>query len=1077
MSTRSARPLPVRIDLAAPAARLLLALLVFTPAPAAAQASAYRSGDHSTVALNILPPGQGRYMNAPELAQNQADGTAPGNNTDQRALYDLLVQAAPALTSNDLPEFFKDASFGVRNEDVVRRYSPRAGVEVLRDRWGVPHVYGVTRSDTLFGAGYVTGEDRLFMVDVLRHMARGRMTELLGSSPANIQSDRATRFFADYDEAELTAMGDRLETIDPVLGARARQDLTDFTAGLNQLIAEVRIDATRRPGEYDALQIALKDWKLTDSIALTALIGSQFSLGGGGQLANAAFLSALEGQGYPVSEARQIFEDFRRANDPESPTSTEQAFPLNAAMPPADPAAVARPDAAGATAAAMAQQWQLPDHFDTPAGPIPVPLRRGPASNALLVDAAHSTVGRPIAVFGPQVGYYSPQILMEIDLHGPGIAARGAAFPGLSLYVLLGRGDGYAWSATTAYADHLDIRAVKLCNLDSTPATEASISYLNDGVCTPMYRRTDTWLAKPSAGGIPQDPSSLVMSMTTERTRHGIVQSRGTVGGEWVAFVLQRSSYMAEVDSALAFVEVSDPGRIDSVADLQRAFSRFNFAFNWHLLDDKDMGFYTTGAYPVLADGVDPDLPFWGDSRWDPVRYASFEEHPQSINSPKGYIVNWNNKQAPLWRAPDDTFAFGSIQRVQLLDDGVRAVMQDDGKVSVTELVQAMELAATQDIRAVRILRTMLDAMDTPGDAATAAAAALLDAWERAGGHRRDLDLDGEYEHQAAIALLDAWWSRALRRVFEPVLGAAFDAVPLGHDSGANPGGSAYWGGWYGQLDKDLRTILGRSVQGPFSRAYCGAGNAAACSAALQESLAETVSALTDAYGSDPAGWQVEEAAEQIQFSAVGLAAVEPMQWQNRPTFQQVLVFGGSGSIACPLQPQGDCADIAPGISRLTIRSNGAGDRSLLWRVTKGPAIAVTDFGNPSADSDHAFCLYDVDATLLSQATIEAGGNCGGRPCWRPSSRGFRYVDRSGAAGGITRMSLISGEEGTSRLQIAGDGAGVAAPALPLAQERLPLTAQLLNTEGRCWQSRYPDLRRNRDGVLSAVDDAASPAP
>ena len=64
---------------------------------------------------------------------------------------------------------------------------------------------------------------------------------------------------------------------------------------------------------------------------------------------------------------------------------------------------------------------------------------------------------------GPQVGYYTPEILMEEDLHGPGIDARGAAFPGVNLYVELGHGRDYAWSATTATSDNVDTFAEVLC--------------------------------------------------------------------------------------------------------------------------------------------------------------------------------------------------------------------------------------------------------------------------------------------------------------------------------------------------------------------------------------------------------------------------------------------------------------------------------------------------------------------------------------------------------------------------------------------------------------------------------------
>ncbi|HXC50972.1 MAG TPA: penicillin acylase family protein [Candidatus Limnocylindrales bacterium] len=1038
---------------------LVTIAVVLMPIVAGAQSQPYRTNDLSGIALNVLPPGQGRYLNAAEIAQWEANGSQPTQNTDQRSLYDLLIQAAPELVPGDLPEFFKDASFGVKDEDVVRTYSPRAGVVIRRDRFQVPHVYGTTRSDTLFGAGYVTAEDRLFMVDTLRHLARGRMTEFLGPSAANIQTDRATRLFADYDDAELEAMGTRLETLDPVLGPRARQDLDDFTAGINQFIGEARVDATKRPGEYDALQIPLMDWKPTDSIALSALIGSQFSLGGGGQIRNSLFLSALEAE-HPAAEARAIFDDFRRANDPEAPTSTDQPFPFNADPAPVDPAAVARPDATSSLAAAMAAA-SYPDHIDTPLGPLPFPLHRGPASNALLVDAAHSKSGKPIAVFGPQVGYYSPQILMEIDMHGPGIDARGAAFPGLSLYVLLGRGRDYAWSATTAYADHLDIRVVRLCNADGSPATASSTSYLNDGVCTAMYRRTDTWLAKPSAGGIPDDPGSLVMTMTTERTRHGIVQARGTVAGEAVAYVLQRSTYMAEVDSTFSFMLAADPDQIHGVADLQHAFSRFNFSFNWHFVDPKSMGFYTTGLYPVLAPGVDPDLPYWGDSRWDPVRTLGYDEHPQALDPAKGYVVNWNNKQAPLWRAADDVFAFGSIQRVQLLDDGVRAALAGDGKVSVVELVQAMETAATRDIRGAKILRTMLDALGTPSDSRLAAAASLLDVWERAGSHRRDLDLDGQYENQAAVALMDAWWPHVLSKVFGPALGGAFDDVPLEQNSPADPGGSSYWGGWYGQLDKDLRSVLGRPVAGAFSREYCGGGDAAACRTALTEALDDAVASLESQFSADSSTWDVDEEAEKIQFSPVGLVEVDPIPWQNRPTFQQVMLLTGENGVTCPLVPSDDCATFdAPATSRLSIRDDDE-DRSLKWRLAKGPAIDAGDFGSPDSTTSYELCMYDSSSRLIGHASMRAGDACGGKPCWTRTARGFRYKDAAAAHDGVVRIALQGGDAGSSKIQLQAAGPAADPPSLPVAEADFPLTVELLNSAGHCWQSSYASALRS----------------
>ncbi len=923
--------------------RSSVAILVFVVALASAALSpagildtgphhdAYRHGDRSHVALNILPPGQGGYLNVPDLAIAQATGAQPDHFTDQLSMYESLIDKEPTLDAHGMASLFKDASFGVRHDDVAATYHPRLGVTVLRDKsFNVPHVYGQTRADVMFGAGYVSGEDRMFMMDVLRHLGRGRTSELLGASPANLAMDRAQRAVSDYDEQELQAMANRLPLLDAELGALAKSDVEAFADGVNTFIRDALLDPTKLPAEYAALQIVPKKWKVTDSIALATLIGGTFSVGGGGQLRNAAFLNGLL-ESYDSPTARAIFDDLRFANDSEAPVSTDTEFPFNASLGPVDAGAVALPDPPSSGSGPLdASGAAFPSVLDGPFGPFSL-FGKHSASNALLVDKVHSSDGHPMAVFGPQVGYYSPEILMEIDLHGPHVHARGAAFPGISIYALLGRGSGYAWSATTAIGDHTDIRAVRLCEPGGGTPTLQSTSYLRDGVCRPMHERTDTWIAKPSAGGIPEDPApeSILVSFTTQRVQLGdpggraaglgnlpigpdwaIVSSRGLVDGSPVAFVRQRSSYGIEVDATLTFAAIHDPARVHDIDDLMHAFGDwFSFSFNWHLIDGDDVAFYTTGRYPLLKPGVDPDLPFWGDSAWDWTGLLPFEAHPHAVNPSKGFITNWNNKQAPKFRAADDWWAYGPVGRMKLLQDGVEAALAGDGQMSLVDLVKVMGSAATRDVRGAYVLPYVLEAIGTPSDPALADAVSELSAWVAAGAHRRDLDLDGEYDDAAAVALMDALWEPALQAAFKPTLGAAYDAMPAIHDDAAGAGGSAYLEGWYGQLQKDLRDVLYGSTNVPdaFSRMYCGAGVLADCSAAMQDALATALASVIASYGNDKSDWGVTcvagasscrgnlKEADAIQFSAVGVQGQRPMAWQNRPTFQQVLEFLPAG--------------------------------------------------------------------------------------------------------------------------------------------------------------------------------------
>lgn len=603
-------------------AALDAALLVAVPVAAVGQdtpVQGYREGDRSVVARNILPPGQGKHLNAAEAARYEADGTQPPHNTDQLGLYEDLVQAAPTLSEADLQRLFKDASFGVPPDDVDTVTTLRDGdAVIIRDRsFGVPHIYGRTRSDAMFAAGYVNAQDRLFFMDVLRHLGRGQSSALLGASPANLAADRAMYELADYTDEERQAMADRVVALDPELGPVAKADLEAYVAGVNAYIDEVLADPSQLPAVYAALGRTPRPWTVADSVAVATLIGAQFSPGGGGQLVNALVLRRLMDEGYTYDEARTILSDLRMADDPEAPTTVAQRFPFLADLDPVDPDAVVIPDDPEAVLAQITAA-ALPEQVDGPFGPIPLGGPR-PASNALLVSSALSDTGRALAVMGPQVGYFSPEVLMEIDIHAPGVHARGATFPGVGLYVLLGRGANYAWSATTAYADHRDIRAVELCEPDGSEPTLDSQHYLDDGRCVPMEVRTDTWLAPPTPVGIPDltDPAdALVVSVTTERTRHGIVQARGTVGGVPYAFVLQRSSYHKEVDATLTFTAIHDPARIRSIEDLKDAFRRyFSYSFNWFLVYDDHIGYQLTGHYPLLPRGVDPDLPISGDRR------------------------------------------------------------------------------------------------------------------------------------------------------------------------------------------------------------------------------------------------------------------------------------------------------------------------------------------------------------------------------------------------------------------------------------------------------------------------------
>ena len=201
-------------------------------------------------------------------------------------------------------------------------------------------------------------------------------------------------------------------------------------------------------------------------IAIASLVGGIFGRGGGNELNSALTMQAFVDR-MGKKAGRRAWLGFRAKNDPEAPTTIAKPFPYETrsafakrglALP--DRGSVRETPTATASSAAAAPGEGL----DSVGARLQAALEAaGHASNWELVSARHSASGHPLAVMGPQVGYFVPQILMEEDLHGPGIDARGASFAGVNLYVQLGHGRDYAWSATSAGSDNVDTFAEVLC--------------------------------------------------------------------------------------------------------------------------------------------------------------------------------------------------------------------------------------------------------------------------------------------------------------------------------------------------------------------------------------------------------------------------------------------------------------------------------------------------------------------------------------------------------------------------------------------------------------------------------------
>ncbi|HET8583819.1 MAG TPA: penicillin acylase family protein, partial [Jatrophihabitans sp.] len=334
---------------AAAVVALVVAGATTVPGPAGATAApshAYRADDYADgQAMSILPAGENGLVTATEELQYTLLGTRPPYSQDQLGKYANLLYGYPSLTDATLGNYYDDESFGVQPSAITRTETPEPGVTIYRDNHDVPHVYGDDDATMAFGAGYAQAEDRLFLMDVLRHYGEGTLASFLGGSCEFEQMDHDQLLLAPYTEAQATAQVDNLPKEYGAQGELAKEMIYNFVAGVNKYVTEAALNASKLPADYAAAvpDIVPQKWSVADVVAIAGLIGGIFGRGGGNEVANAHLLQYLQKE-LGAAQGAVAFAQFRTANDPLAPTTADKPFPYEI---PAkiDPSLTALPDA------------------------------------------------------------------------------------------------------------------------------------------------------------------------------------------------------------------------------------------------------------------------------------------------------------------------------------------------------------------------------------------------------------------------------------------------------------------------------------------------------------------------------------------------------------------------------------------------------------------------------------------------------------------------------------------------------------------------------------------------------------
>ncbi|MFN8162133.1 MAG: penicillin acylase family protein [Solirubrobacterales bacterium] len=816
--------------------RRFLALVLVLGGALAVPAMAAADGgptDYAATALNIIPSGQ------------YGSGAVTPATTKQAQMYDGLTPLFDQVGNSDLTTYFKSEALGLGTDGPgTNEPVPKAGVTITRDAYNVPHVHATTYSGGIWAAGWIAAEDRGLLLQQARYNARVAAIDAPGLSAIGLVAGLHSFAPSPRTEAEVAKQTQVLKNAGKE-GRAVLRDIDTFISGINDYLA-IHSPSTA-------------PWTRNDVYAVNALKDQFLGEGGGDEARRSQFLGGLRKR-LGSKRAWSVFNDLRQQTNAGSPTSIDGKFPYERVP----------KNHSGSVILDSGSFQATPAVSRVPRAARPA-LERRQASNTLMISGRRSNTGKPLMVGGPQIGYFYPGLTYEIDMDAPHLVWRGATsapFPG---YLLIGRGQDFATTLTSASGDVIDQFAETLCG-------GSSERYLFKGKCRKMGHF--------NAGVL--DGTQQVSFLTTV---HGPVIGYAKVQGRKVALAAKRSSYGKDVLDLLFNRRLSN-GSVKSPKTFFEAASKTPQTFNSFYIDSKHIAEYTSGLLPIRERNVDPGLPAKGTGRYEWRGFLSKNGHPHGTDPRNGRIVNWNNSVAHGFGAADDEWGRnGSAARVDLLNYNLDRLVKN-GKWSLASVTSAMNAAATQDVRAidtVPLLRRLLQG-SAPPNAQAQQMLDLLAAWRSHGGSRLDKDLDGKIDDPGA-AIMDAAWPKIADAFMKPWMGSQLDELASLFSRFDQPPGGQY-SGWYQYFDRDIHRLLGDRVPQPFANRYCGKGSKSACRKAVWNALAAAGTELTADQGtSDPSAWRASATAEQIHFTPLNLLT---MRYTNRPSgIQQVISFKG----------------------------------------------------------------------------------------------------------------------------------------------------------------------------------------
>jgi penicillin amidase len=466
-------------------------------------------------------------------------------------------------------------------------------VTVTRDTHGVPAIEASTLEDLFFAQGYVTAQDRLWKMDVMRRFAGGELSEILGEE--TLKLDREQKILG------LRAAARKQ------LGTASARDRSYFEAYARGVNAYIGTHGNRLPIEFRILGYAPSPWSSEDSVTIgnqmvkdlnyhyfyDALAREKILAKLGPELTADLYVNGSWHDRPPTVMREDVNEPDRPAgdSDDEDDDSPDTSVTQNRVR-------------SAALTNSLSEEVAVN------------------GSNDWVVSGTHTVTGKPLLSNDMHLGHQMPNLWYEAHLHCGTFDVAGVTLPGVP-YVIVGHNQRVAWGFT---------------NVGPT-VTDVYVENFND---QGAYQLPKGWVQPEHRQEVIHVKGKSDINIDVKVTRHGPIIT-DLVPGETRPLALRWTLYdgmripFFDVDAAQnweeftkAFSQLDAPGQNVVYADV-----------------DGNIGYHTTGKVPIRASG-DGSLPVSGaDDAHEWTSYIPFDKLPNIYNPPSGIIATANGRITP----------------------------------------------------------------------------------------------------------------------------------------------------------------------------------------------------------------------------------------------------------------------------------------------------------------------------------------------------------------------------------------------------------------------------------------------